>query len=207
VVSYKRLQRALADEAAVAAVPAAISALHTGGIRPAELQDVLPSRPGLYAIYCDEGGLDGLGMARFSGIPLYVGKAEQSLNSRDAKEHFQAGKTGWSTVRRSLAALLKEELMLTATLRNDTLPARPANYGIEGPGDARLSAWMVQRLTLSCWLNGDGLVLDHIETLVIDQWQPPLNLDKVRVPFAPLVAARERMRVAARRLVPNEVAG
>jgi hypothetical protein len=56
---------------------------------------------------------------------------------------------------------------------------------------------MRQHLTLSYWASADQPVLENIETLVIDRLQPPLNIDKVREPLAPLVAARRHFRTMA----------
>lgn len=72
-------------------------------------------RPGLYAFYGNERSWSDLGLGpAFEGQPLYVGKAERSLNGRDVGTHFATGKTGSSTVRRSLAALLADDLQLLA---------------------------------------------------------------------------------------------
>ena len=70
---------------------------------------VVPDEPGLYAFYGDRAAWSSLGLTpAFDDQPLYVGKAERSLSGRDVRTHFAAGKTGSSTVRRSLAACWKE---------------------------------------------------------------------------------------------------
>ncbi|MGW3547006.1 GIY-YIG nuclease family protein [Janibacter hoylei] len=66
--------------------------------------------------------------------PLYIGKAERSLVSRDLQTHFTSGKTGQSSLRRSLAALLRVELDLTAQPRNPSRPdGRGASHSSPGP--------------------------------------------------------------------------
>ncbi|MFC0681786.1 GIY-YIG nuclease family protein [Lysobacter korlensis] len=177
----------------------AISALSDRGSPPAEAEQSVPSRPGLYAIHADRPVWEQLGLEpRDEKTPLYVGKAERSLTSRDLRTHFRTGRTGSSTVRRSLAALLRERLSLHAVPRNQARPRHFANYGLEAEGDARLTAWMHEHLTIAVWATLD-LELGVIETLVIDHWQPPLNLSKVSVPSPILKAARQAMADEARR--------
>lgn len=95
---------------------------------------------GLYAIFGDPGVWRHLGLGEPpDDRPLYVGKAEDSLASRDLKTHLVSGRTGSSTVRRSFAALLREELDLHAQPRNPSRPERFANYGLRRDGDERLT--------------------------------------------------------------------
>jgi hypothetical protein len=64
----------------------------------------VPGRPGLYAIYGGATTWNELGLGEPpDGRPLYIGKAEDSLVTRDLKTHFGDGRTGQSTVRRSFA--------------------------------------------------------------------------------------------------------
>src|SRR5690554_342466 len=53
---------------------------------------------------------------------LYIGKTESSSRSRDLKTHFASGKTGSSTLRRTLGALLREELLLKPVPRSEKEP-------------------------------------------------------------------------------------
>ena len=93
---------------------------------------LVPPVPGLYAFYGDELAWSSLGLSpAFDDQPLYVGKAERSLNGRDVRTHFAAGKTGSSTIRRSLAALLADELELVAVPRNMAKPDGSANFGLD----------------------------------------------------------------------------
>ncbi len=178
----------------------AISALSEHGSPPSEAEHSVPARPGLYAIHAGQGVWDQLGLGRKAEhtTPLYVGKAERSLRSRDLRTHFRTGRTGSSTVRRSLAALLRDQLNLRAVPRNPARPGHFANYGLEPDGDARLTAWMHEHLTIATWPTLD-LELRVIATLVIDHWQPPLNLSKVRAPSPTLSEGRRAMADEARR--------
>jgi hypothetical protein len=136
-------------------------------------------RAGLYAFYGDEQAWSDLDLSpAFEGQPLYVGKAEKSLNGRDVGTHFSAGKTGSSTVRRSLAALLASRLDLVAVPRNLARPDGSANYSLETTGDERLSRWMEERLALATWVKPEDVVLADVETAVLLRRRPPLNLTR-----------------------------
>lgn len=172
--------------------------------------DHLPNQPGLYAIYGDVVAWADLGLRFIGDSPLYVGKAEDSLASRDLNGHFaidppRAPSTGHSTVRRSLAALLRRELGLRAVPRNLSNPGHYAMYGLADGGDARLTAWMHQRLTLAVWPRPrDATVpLARVETKVIEALAPPLNLSKNPGKLARLSQARAEMAAEAARWSPT----
>lgn len=164
----------------------------------------VPARPGLYAIYGDEQALQELQLEPTPDQPLYVGKAEESLVSRDLNGHFATNpnfkpRTGSSTVRRSFAALLRESLDLHAVPRNRAKPERFANYGLADGGDARLNEWMHSRLTLAVWPAATGMTiaLGDVETAVIVRFTPPINLDKNPGKLARLSGARAKMAAEA----------
>jgi hypothetical protein len=185
-------------------IAAALESL--AGMRHAHSDAVqlVPKEPGLYAFYGDDHAWSGLGLnPTFEGQPLYVGKAERSLNGRDVGTHFAAGKTGSSTVRRSLAALLVEELALVAVPRNLAKPDGSANFGLDAASEVRLSIWMEQRLSLATWSKPEDAILDEIETAVVRSLRPPLNLDKVGQPRERLREARKRMADIARAWQPD----
>ena len=161
---------------------------------------------GLYAFYGDERAWSELQLTPvFVDQPLYVGKAEKSLNGRDVGTHFATGKTGSSTVRRSLAALLADALDLVPVPRNLAKPDGSANFALEVEGDARLSDWMDHRLLLATWVKPDGAHLDDVETAVVHRLRPPLNLDKVGEPRERLRTARKRMADMARAWQPSAI--
>ena len=107
-----RVERSFAarDDPAVADLASFVAQARSALERPGPLagaEDRVPGRPGLYAIYGDATTWEELGLGQPSDDrALYVGKAEDSLVSRDLKTHFGDGRTGQSTVRRSFAALL-----------------------------------------------------------------------------------------------------
>jgi hypothetical protein len=105
-------------------------------------------------------------------------------------------KTGSSTLRRSLAGLLADALSLEGRPRNPVKPERFANFGPEASGDERLTGWMVTHLRLAVWPSPDGAILDAVETAVLAELLPPLNVAKVSTPWRPRIQAGRR-RLAA----------
>lgn len=170
----------------------------------------VPPRPGLYVIYGDEKAWTDLGLSVATEQPLYVGKAEKSLLSRDLNGHFATNpqskpRTGGSTVRRSFAALLRDALDLHAVPRNLANPECFANYALTDSGDARLNEWMHARLTLAVWpAPADMPVpLRDVEIEVIVEFTPPINLDKNPGKLARLTRARADMASEASRWRPG----
>lgn len=164
----------------------------------------VPAHPGLYAIYGDEQAWRDLQLEPAPEAPLYVGKAEDSLVSRDLNGHFatnpnSAPRTGGSTVRRSFAALLREALDLRAVPRNLAKPERFDKYSLAEGGDARLNEWMHARLMLAVWPAPAGMAvpLGDVETAIIVRFTPPINLDKNPGKLARLSRARAAMAAEA----------
>jgi hypothetical protein len=163
----------------------------------------VPGRPGLYAIYGDATTWLELGLgAPPDGRPLYLGKAEDSLVTRDLKTHFGDGRTGQSTVRRSFAALLHDTLGLCGIPRNPAKPGYFSNYGLTAAHDAALTRWMKERLELAVWRKPVDCAfrLGEIEVALLLELLPPLNLKDVVTPWTMRVkAARAVMADEARR--------
>ena len=162
-------------------VAAASAALVGPGTALREAEFTVPRSPGLYAIYGASHVWQELGLGKpGDDRPLYVGKSESSLADRDIKQHFGDGRTGSSTVRRSVAALLRERLGLHPQPRNPAKPADFDRYALSAPEDAKLTAWMRGHLMISVW---PALKLDQplavIEKEILKAWNPPLNLTHV----------------------------
>jgi hypothetical protein len=160
-------------------------------------------RPGLYAFYASASSWRQLGLGKPpDSRPLYVGKAESTLASRDVEGHFGLRRrgvqspTGSSTLRRSLAALLAAERGYRGVPRNPAKPGHFSNYGLTETDDDDLSAWMKRRLRLALWPHDAASDLDTVETYVLSQLQPPLNLDKVVTPWRDQVKAARRLLAA-----------
>lgn len=162
----------------------------------------VPNRPGLYAIFADAATWDELGLgAPSDDRPLYLGKAEDSLVTRDLKTHFGNGRTGQSTVRRSFAALLHDSLALRGEPRNPANPSHFSNYGLNARDDQELTKWMRARLDLAVWAKPPGCryTLGQIESVLLTELMPPLNLQGLVTPWTTkLKAARAVMAAEAR---------
>lgn len=137
----------------------------------------LPPKAGLYAIYGGDEAWAELGLGRpVENLPLYVGKAADSLSERDLKDHFGNGRTGRSTVRRSFAALLREDLDLAAMPRNPAEPADFDRYALSTADDQKLTDWMRGRLEIAVWTWDQSRPLDDIEHDVLARLNPPINI-------------------------------
>jgi len=176
-----------------------LKALSSNPVEPTDA----PNAPGLYAIIGSTEFWEELGL----GLPpderpLYVGKAEKSLLLRDVRQHFGTGKTGSSTVRRSVAALLKAKHGYVGVPRNPAKPGHFSNYALGLEHDERLTRWMLTNLRLGTWSprDADSVVLDEWETKVLDACGPPLNLSKVKTDWtAELKRLRKALADEARR--------
>lgn len=142
------------------------------------------SAPGLYAIYGDEPAWETLGLDRFDQRPLYLGSTEAPTPiSRDLSTHFVGGETRSSTVRRSFAALLHDELDLRGIPRKPEQPDRFSNYGISAADDTKLTAWLIQHLEIAAWNAPAGVSIAETELAILKAWLPALNHRDSRGPW------------------------
>ena len=164
----------------------------------------MPNAPGLYALHATENVWRELGLgAPPDERPLYVGKAEGSLVSRDLNTHFATGQTGRSSPRRSIAALLSaaSPLALVSMPRrpHDPEPKKWTHFALEESGDEQLTEWMRAKLKIAVWPSPPGAALAAVEGRVMRAWKPPLNLVGVTTPWtAEVKAARAVMARQAR---------
>jgi hypothetical protein len=185
----------------ISQVDTACNALTRPRHRLADARSVVPDQAGLYAIYGMRETWHQLGLGDpADDRPLYVGKAEQSLVTRDLNTHFRPGRTGQSTVRRTFAALLRDQLGLRGIPRNQQNPERPANFALNREHDAALQDWIDARIELAVWAKPvDCTNLGAVEVGVIGRWVPPLNLkDNTSTWSATVSAARRVMAEDAR---------
>jgi hypothetical protein len=139
--------------------------------------------------------------------PLYVGKTESSQKARDAGQHLSDSGTGSSTLRRSLGAILRENLKLNPRARSDSEKSsrRFTNYKFDPAGENALTAWMRAHLSLGfCEL--PKLTLSDLgasEKSLIKSAVPALNiLHNSESPYyADLKLAREQCVELARRSI------
>jgi hypothetical protein len=194
--------RSATGVAAEAFLDRAMMALAGPGRPLEDARSSVPSGPGLYAMHGDARTWADLGLGTPPDArPLYVGKAEASLIARDLNTHFGSGRTGSSTVRRSVAALLRDTLGLAGVPRNPNKPERPANFGLLDVDDAKLGQWMASGLSLATWSKPATCEsLLAVERLLLARWSPPLNLQDNESPWkTDVLAARKRMADDARR--------
>lgn len=190
------------EEVLARAVGDAVQALG-GQPRRAGAADV-PNAPGLYAIWADGAVTEQLGIGQDGrAAPIYIGKAERSLRDRDLRAHFGVDgpnvRSGSSTLRRSLAALLVDELELRPVPRGNTAGAAARGFSLHPEDERRLTAWMQDRLLLTTWaLPGTlGIRLGDVELRAIRHWDPPLNIVHAPTSRTALRAARAALRSRA----------
>jgi hypothetical protein len=114
--------------------------------------------------------------------PLYSGKSESTFQTREFEDHFGVGRTGRSTLRRSFAALLRDDLDLEPVPRGQNpldRTTRATMYALRPRADERLSSWMRENLTLALWPSSQSTIvaLRQFEKDVIAQLKPPLCID------------------------------
>lgn len=179
----------------------------SGRSRQAGVADV-PNAPGLYAVWADEAATQQLGIGSHGHTaPLYVGKAERSMRDRDLRAHFGVDdakvRTGSSTLRRSLSALLSDQLELRPVPRGETASNASNGFSLHPEDEGRLSEWMQEWLELTTWAFpvALGTRLANVESRVIRHWDPPLNIVHAPTSRKSLRAARTAMRERARHLM------
>ncbi len=128
---------------------------------------------------------------------IYIGKTESSQANRDEKTHFTSGKTGSSTIRRSLGALLKDELSLVPIPRNDKDfdAGRKSFFKFDEPSEDKLTKWMKDNLALSFYAyEQPPSEIDVLETGLIAEAKPLLNIDSKNPdnPYARIIKAARK---------------
>lgn len=169
--------------------PAALQALQ----QPSSVTAVvLPESAGIYAFYLRAGCSIGAITANADGL-LYVGRTKTSLLQRDAGTHFKTGRTPSSTLRRSIGAILKAELGLTALPRGAARSKKDStHYKFTDDGEQRLTAWMMDALLIAAV----EIVSDvaAAESAAIQALRPPLNLTSLRPWVNPQARTIKRLR-------------
>jgi hypothetical protein len=147
---------------------------------------------GVYAWWDSGAALAGLFPTDFPPVdparPLYIGIAErQGLDARGLRMHLK--RTRMSGLRRSLAALLRDELGLTSQV----VPARGGMFGLTPAADVALTDWMLSHLSVT-WV--PHARPRAVEGAVVASELPPLNYDHAtHGPYAaPMRALRADLR-------------
>jgi hypothetical protein len=134
------------------------------------------SSSGVYAIFAKNGDcLPDIDLPRVGLV--YIGLS----SDLEERNHFKARHSGFHSPRRSVGAILKKTLNLTAILRAPG-PSKSnyQNFRFTVDGEDRLTAWMQSNLEYSIYpFAGD---VDELERRLIVENEPPLNLTKWRNP-------------------------
>lgn len=134
----------------------------TGGLRT-------EAEPGLYAWTASNPDR----LHPEAGRVVYVGRSKD-LAAREYDQHLSPEGTGWSTLRRSIGALLQAELELEAWPRSAGPSASNVRcYRFAPDGEERLSAWMGENLSVAVFPHPRP---DSVEGSVIGQTKAFLNL-------------------------------
>jgi len=139
---------------------------------PASEVSSLPESPGLYGWLVDEDGARELSHRLMMSVPpglVFVGQvggwswqslADPVLSLRDHVERIQLhGHARASTFRMTLATVLRYHLHMTS---------------LEDP---RLTAWMLEHLSISVWPTDELGHLRELEQQVVTDLDPPLNVE------------------------------
>jgi hypothetical protein len=144
-----------------------------------------PGRPGVYAAYLR--AKTALGPLRPGmNVVLYLGTSED-LARRGIQQHLHPDRTGSSTFRRTLGAVLRDELRLKVVPRgrgNNQSDFR--NYSFAPPGGAHLTEWMKTNLEFGFCTGSDAAKL---EKQLIQRLEPVLNLQGWENPHRPFLSA------------------
>lgn len=168
-----------------------VQQLRTVPVDADRAREETPRAPGLYAWWVTPGVLPGITGPRHPsddvGELAYVGLASD-LRRRVGGNHI-AGRTGQSTLRRGLAALLLTSERFTTRRVGSKVVLVPED-------EARLSDWMRKHLRVS-WAEHPQPAL--VEEAVVARTGPPMNVAFNRAhPLYPVItAARSAYRASA----------
>ena len=162
---------------------------------------VVPAASGVYAIYLRAHGLLSPFEVGEGGL-IYIG-CSTNLSDREFEQHFSSDKTGFSTLRRSIGALLKRQLALRAIPRAPGISeTNVRNYRFADDDEARLTSWMCAHLEIAVHSSAK---YPELEDFLVSELQPLLNLtkwpnpDRAEIKRLRKVCADEA-RTAARRI-------
>lgn len=129
--------------------------------------------------------------------PLYIGIAErQGLDARGLKMHLK--RTRMSGLRRSLAALLRDELELSSQV----VAARGGMFGLTPAANAALTDWMLRHLSVTWVVHPKP---SDVEGSIVGFELPPLNYDHAT--HGPYAARMRALRADTRSQAPGQLSG
>ncbi|SIS86147.1 hypothetical protein SAMN05421766_104449 [Zobellia uliginosa] len=137
--------------------------------------------PGIYAIFYIGNDFPILGNSVSKHQIIYIGKTESSQESRDAKTHFATGKTGSSTLRKSIGSILFEQEDLKPIPRNETdyKINRVSHFKFDNQSEIKITDWMEKNLALSFYeYPKTKKEIEDLEIEIINELVPILNISK-----------------------------
>lgn len=137
--------------------------------------------PGIYAFFFIGNTFPLIGSSVSKHQIIYIGKTESSQEKRDAKTHFTTGKTGSSTVRKSIGSILCEKENLKPIPRNDSdyEKGRFSHFMFDDTSEQLITNWMKNNLALSFYeYPNSRQEIEDLETEIIDALVPILNISK-----------------------------
>ena len=163
-------------------------------LKPIAEFDQINDIPGIYAIALNSNDFPFFNDSNIvKGEIIYVGKSDSSIKKRLYRSHFNDKKTGSSTVRRSLGAILKEDLELEPIPRS-VKEKKFRDYAFIYEGEVRLTNWMVNNLSVSFYDYPHGKKqINDLESKIIKRLIPVLNLKK-NVSLNPHLSELEELR-------------
>lgn len=136
--------------------------------------------PGIYAVlYFGKSNTLGAITGLKSGQIIYIGKTLSSQQSRDADTHFKSGKSGSSTLRRSIGALLSDEMKLIPIPRGSGKTEKDTtNYRFDDKSEDIITAWMIASLGLAFFEYPKSPdEIRSLELKLLDKLCPVLNIE------------------------------
>jgi len=132
----------------------------------------VPSKCGVYGVFL-KAPEDLKGFSKNPDGLIYIGSS-LDLSEREFEHHLNSENTGFSTLRRSIGAIFKEEFGLTVIPRSSG-PSKTnvTNYKFLPEGEEKLTNWMTDNLEVGICSLGD---YESIEKSLISFLMPPLNL-------------------------------
>jgi hypothetical protein len=142
----------------------------------ADAASIKPS-PGIYAFFFD-GDKFALDFNPKKTDIIYIGKTESSGISRVLNTHFGTGRTGSSTVRRSLSGLLLSQLDLKPIIRTKSDKEKGRyTFKLDTNSESTLTKWMEANLKVSFYPIPDIEDVKATEHQLIQKLKPILNLE------------------------------
>jgi hypothetical protein len=143
--------------------------------RAANKQTIYPDSAGVYALFLHEGAtITNVRPGEFGLVYVGLGQGARGLAARC---HFK-GKTAGHSPRRSLSALLADQLGLRPIFIRK--PSGATTFKLDKASEQLLDQWMENSLSVAFQLSDNP---DEHERELIRRWVPPLNCDKKICPL------------------------